>query len=163
MNKVITEIYTDGACSKNGFGGPGGWGVVVFHTDGSIKEFGGSNPSTTNNIQELTAVIEAYKYIRDNTQPEPITLYSDSSYVVKGVNEWMHSWEAKGWKKSDKKEILNLELWKDMYYLYNSIDLMELTTDLDYTPTIFLKLVKGHSGVLGNEMANKVATSYVIK
>lgn len=153
MNKIISEIYTDGACSGNP--GPGGWGVVVYHLDKSVEEFGGSNPSTTNNIQELTAVIEAFKYIKANHQTETITIYSDSSYVVKGVNEWMPNWYKKGWKKSDKKPILNLELWKEIYSL--------LHLETVWGCNIHLKLVKGHSGIEGNERADKIATSYIIK
>ena len=105
MKKVI--IYTDGACSGNP--GPGGWGAIL-EWNGVEKELrGGENP-TTNNRMELTAVIVALETLKEACIVE---LYSDSKYVIDALTKgWLVSWRKNGWRKSDKKPVLNVDLWE---------------------------------------------------
>lgn len=103
-------IYTDGACSGNP--GPGGWGAVLMLGDYK-KEISGGNKETTNNIMELTAVIEALRLVK---RPCKIKLYSDSAYVINAFQQgWIYSWIMKGWQTADKKPVKNKELWEELY------------------------------------------------
>ena len=98
-------IYTDGACSGNP--GPGGWGALLMYKD-TKKEISGGKEDTTNNVMELTAVIEGLKLLK---YPCKVKLYSDSAYVVKGFNQkWIYGWIKNGWKNSSKEPVKNKEL-----------------------------------------------------
>ena len=131
--KEIT-IYTDGACSGNP--GPGGWGAVLIF-QGNQKEISGGAKDTTNNIMEMTAVIEALKLLKE---PCIVNLHSDSAYVVNAFNEhWIEGWLAKCWVNSKKEPVKNKELW---------LELIELTNKHKVK---FIK-VKGHST---NELNNR--------
>lgn len=131
--KEIT-IYTDGACSGNP--GPGGWGAVLIF-QGNQKEISGGAKDTTNNIMEMTAVIEALKLLKE---PCIVNLHSDSAYVVNAFNEhWIEGWLAKGWVNSKKEPVKNKELW---------LEIIELTNKHKVK---FIK-VKGHST---NELNNR--------
>ena len=93
------EVFTDGACSGNP--GAGGWGVILRS---------GGEENTTNNRMELTAVIEALKALKKECD---ITIYTDSRYVMDGVQEWMPNWKLNGWKTTNKKSpVKNVELWQ---------------------------------------------------
>ncbi len=94
----IERIYTDGACSGNP--GPGGWGTVIYFTDGSIHEMGGADPKTTNNRMEMQAAIEALKYLQKTGQTEPIELYTDSEYVKTALPSGLRA----GRKKAGKRQ-----------------------------------------------------------
>ena len=110
MDNVI--IYTDGACSGNP--GPGGWGAILMFND-IKKEISGGNPNTTNNIMEMTAVLEALKLLK---RPCNVEIYSDSAYVVNAFNKkWIDGWLKNGWKNSNKEEVKNKELWQELYQL----------------------------------------------
>ena len=110
MKKIV--IYTDGACSGNP--GPGGWGAILMFKD-IKKEIFGFMQDTTNNIMELTAVIEALKQLRISCE---IELYSDSAYVVNAFNQkWIYGWLKNGWKNSNKEPVKNKELWEELYNL----------------------------------------------
>jgi len=105
-------IYTDGACSGNP--GPGGWGAILMCKD-IKKEISGGIQSTTNNIMELTAVIEALKLLKFACN---VTVYSDSAYVVNAfVQKWIINWQKNNWKTADKKEVKNKELWQELIAL----------------------------------------------
>ena len=131
--KEIT-IYTDGACSGNP--GPGGWGAVLIFGNNQ-KEISGGAKDTTNNIMEMTAVIEALKLLKE---PCVVNLYSDSAYVVNAFKvHWIEGWIAKGWVNSKKEPVKNKELWLEM---------IDLTNKHKVT---FIK-VKGHST---NELNNR--------
>ena len=95
-------IYTDGACSGNP--GPGGWGVLMQY-DGREKTLNGGERETTNNRMELMAAIKALEAIKPNFTGD-VTLWTDSTYVIKGITEWIHGWKKRGWKKSDKKPVI---------------------------------------------------------
>ena len=105
-------IYTDGACSGNP--GPGGWGALLMYKD-TKKEISGGKKDTTNNVMELTAVIEGLKLLKF---PCKVKLYSDSAYVVNGFNQkWIYGWIKNGWKNSNKEPVKNKELWQELYDL----------------------------------------------
>ena len=137
MQKVI--IYTDGACSGNP--GPGGWAAVLICGEHKKEIYGGSK-NTTNNIMELTAIIEGLKALKQECEVE---LYSDSAYSINGFNQgWIYNWMKKGWKTADGKDVKNKELWQELY---------ELTKKHKVT---FIK-VKGHSDVELNNRCDELA------
>lgn len=132
-------IYTDGACSGNP--GPGGWGAILMYKENK-KEISGGKKDTTNNVMELTAVIEALKLLKF---PCKVKLYSDSAYVVNAfLQNWVINWQKNNWKTADKKEVKNKELWQE---------LVELTNIHDIT---FIK-VKGHSDNEYNNRCDELA------
>ena len=108
------EIFTDGACSGNP--GAGGWGVILRYKD-LEKEMSGGEAETTNNRMELQAVIEGLKALKE---PCNITLYTDSRYVMDGIEKWIYSWKKNGWKTANKKSaVKNVELWQELDELRN--------------------------------------------
>ncbi len=110
MEKVI--IYTDGACSGNP--GPGGWGAILMYKE-NTKEISGGEKNTTNNIMELTAVIEGLKLLKFSCEVE---IYSDSAYVVNAFNQgWIYNWIKNNWKTSGKEPVKNQEIWQELYSL----------------------------------------------
>ena len=136
MKQVI--IYTDGACRGNP--GPGGWGVLIKHGELNKQLYGG-DASTTNNKMELTAAIMALREIKE---PCEVILYTDSKYVINGIEEWIHNWKKRGWIGSNKKSVKNIGLWKEL-------------DELRHEHTIEWNWVKGHSGDPGNETADMLA------
>ncbi len=131
--KTVT-LYTDGACSGNP--GAGGWGAVLLY-GGHRRELSGGERETTNNRMELTAVIEGLEHLK---YPCDVEVYSDSSYVVNAfANGWAYGWEKGGWKKADKKPVLNEELWKKLLALSR-------------THNLTFHWVKGHAD---NELNNR--------
>jgi len=137
-DKPVVEAFTDGACSGNP--GPGGWGVLL-RKGGHEKELCGGETHTTNQQMELQAAVEALKALK---RPCRITIYSDSKYVVQGMNEWIHNWKKKGWKTAGKKPVSNLERWQ-------ALDKLAAKHDVTW------KWVKGHAGHEGNERADELA------
>lgn len=137
MKKV--EIYTDGACSGNP--GKGGWGAVLVYGE-KEKELSGAEKDTTNNRMELTAVIEALGALK---QPCNVVLTTDSKYVCDAINKgWVYSWKKNGWKKSDKKPALNVDLWEML------LPLLEIHN-------VEFVWVKGHNGHPYNERCDNLA------
>ena len=134
----LIHIYTDGACRGNP--GPGGWGAILL-CDNYKKEIKGYSQLTTNNIMELTAVIESLKLIKN---PSKIIITTDSTYVKNGITEWIHNWKLKGWKTANKKPVKNKQLWQELDVLTNNHQ-------------IEWKWVKGHAGHAGNERADELA------
>lgn len=143
MNKEKIIIYTDG--SSLGNPGPGGWGAIVTTPQGDVIELGGADKNTTNNKMELTAVIEALKYLK-NTDKE-IIVYTDSSYTINGITKWVKNWQVNDWKKKDKTDVLNRDLW-------------EALVEVVKNKSIKWTHVSGHSGLPGNERADEIATSF---
>lgn len=139
MKKV--EIYTDGACSGNP--GKGGWGAVLVY-GGKEKELSGAEKDTTNNRMELTAVIESLGALN---QPCNVVLTTDSKYVCDAINKgWVYSWKKNGWKKSDKKPALNVDLWEKLLPLLEKHN-------------VEFVWVKGHNGHPYNERCDTLAVS----
>lgn len=146
MKKVT--LYTDGSCSGNP--GPGGWGAILMMDlpDGSLykKEFSGGSPSTTNNIMEMTAVLEGLKKLK---MPCDVTLISDSQYVINALEKgWAVGWRARGWKKADKTMAANHELWGELLRLIE-----EGGHTMHYT------WVKGHATNAYNNRCDEMAVA----
>jgi ribonuclease HI len=136
MNSV--EIFTDGACRGNP--GPGGWGVLMRYA-GKEKSLWGGESDTTNNRMELNAVIEGLAALK---RPCQVTLTSDSTYVLKGIQEWMPNWKKRGWKTASKQPVKNVDLWQ-------KLDAVIGEHKIDW------QWVKGHSGRRENEIADQLA------
>ena len=138
----MIKIYTDGACKGNP--GPGGWGALIIEGNTKNEIFGGQ-ANTTNNRMEILAVIMALKSINTENQ---ITVFTDSTYVQKGISEWIGKWKINGWRTSNNKEVKNKDLWVELDNL-----------------TIHLKIswawVKGHSGHSENDRADYLANQGV--
>ena len=107
------------------------------------KTLMGGEPETTNNRMEMMAAIKALEAIKSSYSGD-VTLWTDSTYVMKGITEWIHGWKKRGWKKSDKKPVVNMDLWK-------RLDKLNAERDVTW------KWVKGHAGVEGNERADVLA------
>lgn len=132
------EIFTDGACRGNP--GPGGWGALLRYGDNERSLWGGE-PETTNNRMELMAVIQGLSALQRSCD---VKLTSDSTYVLKGIQEWMPNWKKKGWKTAAKKPVKNADLWMKL-------------DELVVLHTIDWQWVKGHSGHRENEIADQLA------
>ena len=150
----MITYYTDGSCKGNP--GPGGFGCVGLNeNDQVVCCTASSSHSTTNNREELKAILHILKTFGAPDKPVP-TVYSDSSYCVNTYNNWMFNWARNGWIKSDKKVPENLDIIKEYYNL------------IQEGYSINLNHIRGHKGILGNEIADKLATGfwdyeYVIK
>lgn len=106
-NKKLVRLYTDGACSGNP--GPGGWAAILKFGPHQ-KEISGNMSHTTNNRMELFAVISGLGALKQSCKVE---VYSDSTYVVNAFNQnWIESWQKRGWKTSDNKPVENQDLWR---------------------------------------------------
>ena len=132
------KIYTDGACRGNP--GRGGWGVFIINRQECKKIFGGKI-ETTNNEMELTAAI---KGLESFNLPTDLDLYTDSKYVMDGINDWIHNWKRNGWKTANKKPVKRSNLWMELDKLNSFHD-------------VKWYWVKGHSGDIGNDMADELA------
>lgn len=135
----MIKIYTDGACKGNP--GPGGWGALIISSSGK-KEIYGGEEKTTNNRMELSAVIEALKAIDD--QVCPLTIFTDSTYVLKGMSEWIKGWKSNNWISSNKKPVKNKDLWV-------ILDSLAALHEIKWV------WVKGHSGHPENDRADFLA------
>ncbi|OQY49984.1 MAG: ribonuclease HI [Desulfobacteraceae bacterium 4572_87] len=137
-SKKFVEIFTDGACSGNP--GPGGYGTLLRY-DGTTKEISGCERQTTNNRMEMMAVIEALRLLK---RPCKIVVTTDSQYVMKGMTLWIHGWIKKNWQNSQKKPVLNKDLWEEMLKLSQPHEIQ-------------WKWVKGHQGHRENERCDVLA------
>lgn len=136
-------IWSDGGVRGNGNDDSiGGWGALIIYKDKKREIYGGST-SVTNNQMELTSVIKALNELK--TIHIPIKIYSDSAYVVNGMNKWVKGWIRNGWVKSNKKPVLNRELWQELYSLSKKQDSIEFIW------------IKGHNNNEGNERADFLA------
>ena len=143
MDKII--IYTDGACSGNP--GPGGWGTILMFKEHK-REISGGLKETTNNIMEITAVIEGLKLLKYPCNYE-VEVYSDSVYVVNAFQKgWIENWKKKNWINSSKEPVKNRELWEELY---------ELVTKYQVK---FIK-VKGHSDNQYNNKCDEMARNAI--
>ena len=138
----MINIYTDGACSGNP--GKGGWGAYI-EAENSVEELSGYENSTTNNRMELTAVIKSLEYIQN---PVEINIFTDSKYVMEGINSWIKNWKKNNWKTSNKKPVKNKDLWE-------KLDSLIINQKVKWT------WVKGHNGNIGNEKADFLATEAI--
>lgn len=134
-------IYTDGACSGNP--GPGGWGAILMVGD-VRKEISGGSENTTNNIMELSAVIEALKLLK---RPCKVNVFSDSAYVVNAFNQkWIYGWIKKNWRTAGGDSVKNKELWQELYSLTKVHD-------------VTFNKVKGHADNEFNNRCDEMAVA----
>lgn len=141
-------VYTDGACSGNP-GGPGGWAATLNYDD-RYDVISGHEVCTTNNRMELTAVVEAIKYLV-NKKYTNIIINSDSAYVINAINKgWIHEWAKKGWTTKQGNELANADLWRVLYEYYTMKKV-----------SVMFNKVAGHSGHTFNEIADEEAKKEV--
>ncbi len=147
-NQMPIIVFADGACSGNP--GPGGWGaVIVVPEAGRVRELGGGERGTTNNRMEIRATIEALRALRDTTGE--VRVYTDSTYVIRGITQWIWAWRRKGWKTAEGKEVTNQDLWERLF--------AEVAARKD-KGKIEWAYVRGHSGVPGNERVDELAVEF---
>ena len=144
MNRIV--VFSDGAARGNP--GPGGWGVVIATPEGRVTELGGRARHTTNNRMELTAAIEALRHLR--ATPQPIAMHVDSTYVIRGITEWIHGWRRRGWKTAEGQPVLNRDLWEQLAEVVAGRRQDALTWHY----------VRGHTEVAGNERADAIAVAF---
>jgi len=158
MLPTSITIFTDGASRGNP--GPGGYATIIifpesndnrgkFHIESlklQVKELGGKEDCTTNNRMELQAAIEALSSLSNVKGQLSIVIYTDSSYLINGITKWIHSWQKNGWKKKDKSDVENRDLWEV---------LAELTRN-----KIEWKYIGGHIGIAGNHRCDQIATEF---
>ncbi len=137
-------VFADGAAKGNP--GPGGWGVVIVTPSGQVTELGDGTRHTTNNRMELTAVIEALGHLRGS--PGPVAFYTYSTYVIRGIREWIHGWRRRGWKTAAGSDVLNRDLWE-------ALGALLATRGPDGKVT--WHYVRGHTGIPGNERVDEIA------
>ena len=140
----VVAAATDGACSGNP--GPGGWGALLRFEDGSVEEFGGHEPATTNNRMELQAALALLERLKQLPRHPDLTLRTDSKYLIDGLGSWIKGWKRKGWKTAAGKPVLNQDLWKAL--------------DQARLEDVPLAYVKGHSGDPDNERVDRIAVAY---
>ena len=138
MSDGVVEIYSDGACRGNP--GPGGWGALLRFNK-QEKELWGGEAATTNNRMELMAAIRALEALK---RPSRVKLYTDSIYVMKGIQVWIHDWKKRGLKTADKKAVKNEDLWRQLEAVANKHE-------------VEWHWVKGHAGHPENERADALA------
>ncbi|NRA73246.1 MAG: ribonuclease HI [Rickettsiales bacterium] len=142
MKKIV--IYTDGACSGNP--GPGGWAAIMINGE-TEKEIIGSEKNTTNNRMELTAAIKSLESLKGQYNVE---LYTDSKYLKNGITEWIFNWKKNNWKSSNKKQVKNIDLWKELDEVANKHE-------------ISWHWVKAHAEDLYNLRVDKLAVDAIKK
>ena len=143
-DKIV--VFTDG--SSKGNPGPGGWGAIVIRPDGHVSELGGGSPLTTNNKMELTGAISALAHVRDVA--DPVAIYTDSTYVIQGIREWIHGWKRRGWKTATGADVMNRDLWEALSAL----------TTARGARGISWNYVRGHIGTPGNERCDEIADAF---
>lgn len=140
----MITIYTDG--SARGNPGKGGWGAIIIGTQ-KVIEMGGREVHTTNNRMEMKATLEALLFVKNNKLGKGVHVKTDSQYVLKGMTEWIISWQKKNWIGSNKKPVLNRDLWEELLKASEGLD-------------VSYEYVRGHIGIAGNERADSIATEY---
>ncbi len=149
-------IFSDGACSGNP--GPGGWAAVIAEQVGigsnaeikvKITELGGHSESTTNNRMEMLAAIEALRFIRN--KPGAVSVFTDSTYIIYGITQWVWGWAKNGWKTSGGTEVQNRDLWELLFSLHLS------RKKRDKIEWIYSR---GHVGTPGNERCDEIAVAF---
>lgn len=142
MAQQVVEIFTDGACRGNP--GPGGW-AALLRLGRAERVISGAEPRTTNNRMELTAAIEGLAALKRSSQVE---LTTDSQYVRQGITQWIAGWKRRGWRRADRKPVLNQDLWQ-------RLDALNTTHDVRW------HWVKGHSGHPENEAVDQAANAAI--
>ena len=146
------ELFSDGACQPNP--GHGGWAFLLRNCSlpGDEVISSGQEPNTTNNRMELKAILEGLIYFNSNIKPgSNLAISLDSAYVLNGMQSWCRKWQRNNWIKSDKKPVLNMDMWQ------------QIIDQVDKIPTIEYNLIKGHSGHIENEICDRAAVNEIKK
>ena len=149
MSESHIVVFTDGASKGNP--GPGGWGVIIVRPDGHVTELGGGAATTTNNKMELTGAIEALSRLRETSGP--VSIYTDSTYVIQGIRGWVYGWKRRGWKTAAGTDVLNRDLWERLDTLASGRG----------PRGIAWHYVRGHVGIPGNERVDEIADSFAVQ
>lgn len=148
QHPYIKYLFTDGSCPRQG--GTGGWAVVAVFSDNEMTSVGGRLEQTTSNRAELFAALQACEVARlaraEYGQKSVITVYSDSQYVVRGLNGWVKGWIRNHWRTAAGTPVVNQDLWEALHQMNDS--------------SLRWCWVKGHNGNPGNEQADLVAGQY---
>ena len=139
-------VFTDGAAKGNP--GPGGWGAIVLTPEQYVTELGGGSPHTTNNKMELGGAIAALRHVSD--RPEAVAIYTDSTYLIQGITQWVWGWRKRKWKTAQGTDVLNRDLWEELSAL----------TGARARGSIDWRWVRGHVGTPGNERCDEIAVAF---
>lgn len=147
----MITIFTDGASKGNP--GPGGFAAIIASPE-QVEEIGGGEAETTNNRMEMMAAISALsnKLVLSASPDATIALYTDSRYLINGSTKWIHGWKKNEWKGTNKKPILNQDLWQKIDSALSAI--------LQHSGTITWHHVDGHSGIAANERVDEIAVAF---
>ena len=135
---VDIRIWGDGSCAPNP--GPGGWGAIIDWGD-RREELSGGAPQSTNNIMELSAMIQSLRHTAPGSR---VHMSTDSQYVKHGITQWLHAWKRKGWRKADGQPVLNQDLWRAL-------------DGLCAERKVSWEWVRGHSGPPEHERCDELA------
>jgi ribonuclease HI len=142
-------VFTDGAAKGNP--GPGGWGAIVVTPNQHVTELGGGSPHTTNNRMELSGAIAALQHVAN--QAAPIAIYTDSTYLIQGITQWVWGWRKRGWKTAEGSDVLNRELWEQLSSLVGA----------RARGAVNWHWVRGHVGTPGNERADQISVAFALQ
>jgi ribonuclease HI len=145
----MLKIYCDGSTkikNQKGVDNKGGFGYIVYKNDKIIDAYSEQVNNTTNNEMELTALINVIKKYGTEDPWDAPTIYSDSRYATQSLTKWIYTWSSNNWKTSTRQPVENLELIKEGYKLLQS---GKYNVNIEYC--------KGHNGIIGNELADKLA------
>jgi len=142
-------VFTDGAAKGNP--GPGGWGAIVLTPGQHVTELGGGSPHTTNNRMELSGAIAGLQHVVN--QPGRVAIYTDSTYVIQGITQWVWGWRRRSWKTAQGGDVLNRELWEQLSSLVGA----RARGDVDW------HWVRGHVGTPGNERADQISVAFAMQ
>jgi ribonuclease HI len=142
-------VFTDGAAKGNP--GPGGWGAIILTPDQHVTELGGGSPHTTNNRMELSGAIAALQHVAHH--PDRVAIYTDSTYVIQGITQWVWGWRKRGWKTAQGGDVLNRDLWEQLSSLIGARARGELSWHW----------VRGHVGTPGNERADQISVAFALQ
>ncbi len=149
MSSPPIIVFTDGAAKGNP--GPGGWGVIVVTPDARVTELGGGSPHTTNNKMELSGAIAALEHVA--AIRGPVAVYTDSTYVIQGITQWVWGWRRRGWKTAQGGDVLNRDLWEQLSALTGA----RARGEIDW------RWVRGHVGTPGNERVDEIAVAFSLQ
>jgi ribonuclease HI len=138
-------VYSDGACSGNP--GKGGWGTIVVSPDGNVVELGGGERETTNNRMEMMGAIQGLEALRG--KPGSVLMLTDSTYVIRGITQWVWGWRNRGWKTVEGNDVQNRELWERL-----------VRASVRKDGKIDWRYVRGHVGIAGNERVDEIAVAF---
>ena len=149
MRDLPIIVFTDGAAKGNP--GPGGWGAIVVTPDQHVTELGGGSPHTTNNKMELGGAIAALRHVAIGQAA--VAIYTDSTYVIQGITQWVWGWRKRGWKTATGSDVLNRDLWEELWSLVDA----RARGEVDW------RWVRGHVGTPGNERVDEIAVAFAMQ